>query len=106
MLLKLADLDSEFRSRHHSLVNLTDDEESLAKEQDVLNTHDDLVAELTVRMKQVITTLSPSLSESSRKIASRKLTHLQKSLTMIVSATSDTPTTTHNTCLLRQYDEK
>ena len=106
MLQKLTDLDSEFRSHHHSLVDLIDDEETLAREQDVLDTHDDLIAELTVRVKQIIATLSPSSSDSSRKIVSRKLTHLQKSLASVVSAISDMSSTTSDTCLLRQYEER
>ena len=103
MSQKLADLDSEFRTHHHALIDLIDDEESLAKEQDALDSHDDLIAELTVRVKQVIVTSSPSSSKSSRRIASRKLTHLQKSLASITSIVGDTPS---DICLLRQYEEK
>ena len=74
-------LNSKFRAHHHALIDvITDDDESLAKEQDVLDSHDDLVAKLSVRVKQVIAASSPSSVEFSHKIASRKLTHLQKSL--------------------------
>ena len=41
MSQKLSDLDLEFRTYHHSLIDLIDDEEALAKEQEVLDTHDD-----------------------------------------------------------------
>ena len=64
------------------------------------------MAELAVRVKQVIAASSPSSNESSRRIASRKLTHLQKSLTSIMSIVSDTSTTVSDTCLLRQYEER
>ena len=60
MSQKLIDLDSEFRTHQHTLIDLIDDEDALAKEQEVLNTHDDLVADLSVCVKQVITALSPS----------------------------------------------
>ena len=103
MSQKLTDLDSEFRAHHHALI---DDDESLAKEQDVLDSHDDLVAELGVRVKQVIAASSPSSVESSRKIASRKLAHLQKSLSAISSIVSDTTTAVSDTCVLHQYEEK
>ena len=118
MSQKLSDLDSEFRTHHHALIDLIDDEDTLAKEQEVLDTHDDLVAELSVRVKQVIVASSPSTSESSRRISSRKLAHLQKSLTTITSIIRDTSTTLSDTsiirdtsttlsdtCLLRQYVE-
>ena len=51
MSQKLSDLDSEFRTHHHALIDLIDDEDALAKVQEVLDTHDDLVAELSVRVK-------------------------------------------------------
>lgn len=106
MLLKLTDLDSEFRTQHHAVIDLTDDEETLAKEQESLDNHDDIVAELSVRIKQVIANLSPSLNESSRRITARKLSHLQKSLASIISAVSDLPSDPSDACLLRQYEEK
>ena len=91
---------------HHALIDLIDDDESLAKEQDVLDSHDDLIAELGVRVKQVIAASSPSSVESSRRIASSKLAHLQKSLSAISSIVSDTTTAVSDTCVLRQYEEK
>ena len=106
MSQKLSDLDSEFRTHHHALVDLIDDEEALAKEQETLDVHDDLVAELAVRVKQVIVASSPSSNDSSRRIASRKLSHLQKSLTGIASIVSDASTHVSDMCLLRQYEER
>ena len=82
MSQKLLDLDSEFRTDHHALFDLIDDEDSLARQQDVLDAHDDLIAEL------VIGTLSPVASGSSRRIASRKLTHMQKSLASILRSSA------------------
>ena len=48
MQQKLDTLDAEFRSHHHNVVDLTDNEDSLTKEQDILDEHDDIVAELSV----------------------------------------------------------
>ena len=106
MSQKLADLDSEFRAHHHALIDLMDDDDSLAKEQDVLDSHDDLVAELGVRVKQVIAASSPSTVDSSRRITSRKLAHLQKSLSAILSIVGDKTAAISDTCVLRQYEEK
>ena len=94
---KILELDAEFRTHHHALIDHTDDEDALAKEQEVLDVHDDFVAELTVRVKQIIAALSPSSNESSRRIASRKLVHLQKSLVSITSVVCDASTTTSDT---------
>ena len=52
--LKLDALDVEFRSHHHSIIDLINDEESLRKEQEALDEHDDLIAELSVRVSQLI----------------------------------------------------
>jgi hypothetical protein len=68
--------------------------------------HDDLVTELAVRVKQVITASSPSSNESSCRIASRKLRRLQKSLAAIASIVSDTSTPVCYMCLLHQYKER
>ena len=92
-------IESKFRTHHHAVVNLIDDEETLAKEQELLDTHDDLVSELSVRVKQVIDAASPSSNESSRRIATRKLTHLQQSLASITSAISDPSTAPSDACL-------
>ena len=59
-----------------------------------------------VRIKQVIVASSPSVSESSRKIATSKLAHLQKSLASISSTVDDLPTSPSERCLLKQYEEK
>ena len=61
MSQKLSDLDSEFRTHHYALVDFIDDEEALAKEQETLDVHDDLVAE---RVRQVIVASSPSSNDS------------------------------------------
>ena len=52
MQQKLDALDTEFRSHHHNIVDLVDSEESLTRKQLALDQHDDLVAELAVRIKQ------------------------------------------------------
>ena len=63
---KLSDLDSEFRTHHH---NLIDDEEELAKEQEMPDGHDDLVAKLHVCVRRVIT--APPSNASSYRVMSR-----------------------------------
>lgn len=56
MARKLDTLDSEFRTRHHALV---DDEETLLAEQRTLDDHDDLVTELSARI-QLVSAYTPS----------------------------------------------
>ena len=101
MSQKLSDLDSEFRTHHYDLID-----ESLAKEQEVFDSHDDLVAELGVRVKRMITASTPSSVESLRRIASRKLAHLHKPLSAIMSIVGDSTATFSDACILRQFEEK
>ena len=106
MSQKLADLDADFRTHHHAVINLIDDNETFGKEQETLDAHDDLVAELSVRVKQVIDATSLSSLESSRRITTRKLAHLEKWLTSITSAITDMSSASPDTCLLKQYEER
>ena len=106
MSQKLSDLDAEFQTQHHAVIDLIDDDEALAKEQEILDAHDDLVTELSVRVKQVISASSLSANESSRRIATRKLSHLQKSLNSIASAIGDGSSPPSDMCLLKQYEER
>lgn len=62
MSQKLTELDSKFRGHHHYLIDLTDKDDSLAKEQGILDSHDDLIAKLS---EQVIAAAFPTLQESS-----------------------------------------
>ena len=49
---KLDALDTEFH--HHNVVDFTDGEDSLAKEQEIVDENDNIVAKLSVRIKQSI----------------------------------------------------
>ena len=98
---KLDALDSDFRTHHHAFI----DEEILQGEQNTLDEHDDLVAQLAVRIQQLITLCTSSLDSSPRKIASRRLSHLQKTLSTIGEAITSSDVTA-DPCLLRQYEEQ
>ena len=83
MARKLDALDSEFRTHHHALVDLIDDEEALLA---TLDDHDDFVAELSARIQQLVNACTPSSDPPLRKIASRRLSHLKKALSSVRAA--------------------
>ena len=99
--LKLDALDVEFRSHHHSIIDLINDEESLRKEQEALDEHDDLIAELSVCVSQLIN----ACTSSPTKITSRKLTRIERALSNVDTtiATLDGGSELH---LLHQYEEQ
>ena len=43
MAKKLSELDSDFRAQHHALVDLIEGDDILEREQETLDTHDDLL---------------------------------------------------------------
>ena len=98
---KLFDLDTEFQTHHHAVVDLIDDEEALAKEQKVLDARDDLMTKLSVRVKRVIS--ASSFSSASRRIAACKLSHLLNSIASVIGDLSTPPS---DMCLLKQYEER
>ena len=51
MSTKLMQLDSDFRAQHHALINLIEEEDTLEREQEALDAHDDLVTDLSVQIK-------------------------------------------------------
>ena len=103
---KLSELDTDFHAQHHALVDLIEGDEALEREQETLDAHDDLVTELSVQIKQIISSSSPSVTDSARKTLSRKLIHIQKRIDSIISFISDASAADTDICLLRQYEEK
>ena len=59
MAKKLVELDADFRAQHHALIDLIEEEEALEREHKTLDAHDNLVTELSVRIKRIISTSSP-----------------------------------------------
>ena len=105
MRRKLDTLDAEFRTHHQGLVDLIDDEHSLATEQNELDDHDDLIAELTVCVDKLITACS-SADGTPRKLAARRLAHAEKSLSDLSAAIHTLSEDPSDTCVLRQYEEQ
>ena len=105
MTRKLDALHSDFRTHHHALFDLIDDEETLRGEQTTLDEHDDFVDELAARIEQLINLCASSLDSSPRSIASQRLSHLQKTLSSISVAITSSDGAA-DPCLLRQYEEQ
>lgn len=83
MAQKLETLDSDFKSRHYSVIDLIE-EDGLEREQYILDEHDDEVTGLSTRLQQLITNCSTHPDPAnSHKIVSRRLVRLQKNLASI-----------------------
>ena len=54
MSQRLENLDSDFKLHHYPLIDLIDDTETILKEQDILDGHDDKMATLYTRIKRLV----------------------------------------------------
>ncbi len=110
MLQRLETLDNEFKTHHLALVDLTDDEEALGKEQDALDAHDDDISRLAERIQAVISAYSresvDSLSSSSAKLLTKRLLHVQKGVSSVRESVSTMSTTSVDVCRLQQHEEQ
>ena len=104
---KLVDLDQEFRKQHSKLVDLIDEgeEDLLVKEQDIIDRHDDELAELNVRIKRLILVSSSSADSGHRRAISRRLSRLERSITTIHDELK-TLAGSSDVCLIHQYEER
>ena len=84
MQQSLETLDAEFQSHHHDITDITDNESSLSKEQESLDEHNDITAELVIHIKWLIGMCMAS-NTTTRKIATRRLAHVQKALSEMSS---------------------
>ena len=105
---KLETLDKDFKTYHYALVDLIDaeDEATLKNEQETLDSHDDEMAVLAVRVQQLITACTSSSDANPRKIASRRLARLQKSLSSVSDAIKALPGESDDAFVLRQHEEQ
>ena len=109
-LTKLDSLEKEFRSIHFQLIDLLDDEEDLLTQQEALDQADDDTADLKVRLTELTKSATPTTgttadNERERRILSRKLAHLDRTLHSLdekVSALPEGP----DKHLVKQYKEQ
>ena len=106
---KLKTLDAEFKTHQQAVIELTDDDDGLAAEQQELDDHDDRASELTIRIQRLISTLLPSTIDGLTKTSTRRLTRLQEKSAVIQGAVDAIPEDhgdDDSTCTLEQYAEQ
>ena len=105
MLAKLKEHDADFKRIPRTIIDLLDDNETLATEQALLDEHDDIVASLTVRIMALAdstnTTSTTKVSES--ELLSRRCDCLETRLTG--TETALTSLTHEDVCRLEHREE-
>ena len=92
LLAKLEALDADFKTCHLSLIDSIEDEGLLDQEQEILDEHDNVVADLTINLQQLIFSHSPPVDDGLRKISSRRIARIHTNTSNILdslTATSD-----------------
>ena len=78
----------------------------MLKEQDILDGHDDKMATLFTRIKQLIVVCDSSSKFGPRKIASQRLVYLGRNLFTVKERIGSLSGEPDDVCLLRQYEEQ
>ena len=99
---KLADLKIDFMTHHLALIDVIVDEESLGREQGTLDPFDEEVATLEIHFQRLITACSSS-SSTARKVASKRLTRINKGLLEIRNSLASI---SDDVCKIRQHQEQ
>ena len=79
---KLESLDSEFKVHHYGIIDTIPDDdhvdETMTKEQDELDQHDTNIANLSIRLEELVRKSSSKAESAAYKIASRSLASLRQ----------------------------
>ena len=78
---------------HYSLIELIEDEEDLAKEQDILDDHDDDITQMYIAVERLLSSCT-SISDAdpnSKSFVTRKLLRIQKKLESVSDAIDAAP---------------
>ena len=103
LITMLECLDTEYKTHHYSIVDLTDNEGGLATEQAALDDHDENIAKLGICVQRLIAACFKSLDSNPHKIASKQLARLKASLSRVEGSISSDA---DNTCPLKQHEEQ
>ena len=95
-----------YKEQHYRLVNIIDDDETLQKEQQILDDHDDEVATLAIRIQDLIAAFSHIPSSTAHKTVVRKLTHFRTTLASISEAIDELSGESKDVCHLQQLLEQ
>ena len=105
LTVKLETLDVDFKAYHLQLVDLLDEgeDELLEKEQEILDEHDNLVANMNIRLKRLGSIATPS-SVDYQKLSLRKLTHLERGIIATRDAITALSIDHDDASLIEQYE--
>ena len=104
----LKSLDAQFKDQHFLIIDAIDesDVDSLAKEQEVLDNHDEEISVICLRVQQLIQKCSSVSDSGIRRTLSRSLIDLQGRLATVEDSFATLPDTPEQIHVLNQYSEQ
>ena len=99
---RLESLAEEFKHHHFAVIDLLDEEEDLAREQETFDEQDEDVTQLALGLERIVSSC-PSSDPNQCKMASGRLKHLEKRLSSILGNVTSFPVD-GDICLLQQFD--
>ena len=101
---RLQTLAEEFKVHHYAVIDLIEDDDELAKEQETLDNFDDDVAQLISRLEKLVTKV-PSTGSSLHKVATKRIKLLQRRLSSVSDSIGSLTPKEDCVCLLQQQEE-
>ena len=88
MAKRLGELDQEFRKHYDQLLDLINetDEDGLESAQNKLDTHDDIIDDANMCIRQLLSISSSSANSPKHKVLSRQQSQLEKAVNVIREA--------------------
>ena len=105
IIVRLQTLTDEFKLHHDSILELVDNEEVLAVEQEILEAHEDTVSNLFARLDKIAASCNVEKDTQSKQ-ATKRLEYLKNEIAAIHASISTLPASSDHTCLLQQQEEK
>ena len=105
IIVRLQTLTDEFKLHHDSILELVDNEEVLAVEQEILEAHEDTVSNLFTRLDKIAASCNVEKDTQSKQ-GTKRLEYLKKEIAAIHASISTLPASSDHTCLLQQQEEK
>ena len=102
---RLQALMEEFKVHHFSVIDLLDDEEDLAREQEIFDIEDEEVNSLSLRMERLISTCSSQADPAEFKIAMKRLNYLDNGIASVSESIASFPVD-GDVCLIQQCEEQ
>ena len=104
MAKRLGELDQEFRKHHDQLLDLIDETDEV-KDKNKLDTHDDIIDDANMCIRQLLSISSSSANSPKHKVLSRQQSQLEKAVNTIREAVIPL-TRTSDICLICHYEER